>query len=66
MQMSCDNDCTRAGWIEYNSLGGVYDIHISVEPDTDMDSTFLAFDHDEQEMIRLNGWLFTFEQIKES
>lgn len=64
--MACDNDCTRSGWIEYNSIGGIYDIHISVAPDTDMDSTFLAFDHDEQEMVRLNGWLFIFEMIKES
>lgn len=58
-----DAECTRQGWIEYMADAGGFDLHISVHPDADLDDTFLAFDHDEQEMIKINGWLFTLEQI---
>ena len=60
--MTCDADCTRAGWVEYiaSYVGG--DLHISVAPDTDLDGDIHAFCHDEQEMIIVHGWLFTFEE----
>lgn len=57
MRMTCDADCTRAGWVEALIEMGPYSLHISRAPDADTDSTFAAFCHDEQEMIRVNGWL---------
>lgn len=39
------------------------DLHISVKPDTDLDDCFKAYCHDTCEMIRVNGWLFTFEEV---
>ena len=54
--MTCDNDCTRAGWREallFNDAGE--DIHVSFPPETDLDDWFPAFSHDEQEMIRVFG-----------
>ena len=32
-----------------------------VKPGTDFDTRFKAWDRDEQEFIRVNGWLFTIE-----
>lgn len=62
---TCDNDCTRMGWEEYflSSLYG-HEIHVSVPPGTDLDTSYLAFNHDEQEMIRVNGWLFAATSIE--
>lgn len=58
-----DACCTRMGWIEYLADADGFDLHISAHPDADLDGTFLAFDHDEQEMIKINGWLFTFDEV---
>jgi len=33
-------------------------LYLLVKPDTDFDSTFKAWDTDEQEYIYVNGWLF--------
>ena len=33
-----------------------------VEPDTDLDSRFKAWDTEEQEWLYVNGWLFSFEE----
>ena len=52
-----DNECTMMGWTEYFIELGGYELHISVAPDTDLDSAFIAFDHDEQEILRVKGWL---------
>lgn len=63
--MTSDADCTRNGWHEligYNMTDGT-DIHVSVAPETDLDSTFTAFWHDEQEPITINGWLWTFDHL---
>lgn len=62
---TCDNDCTRMGWKEYflSSLYG-HEIHASVPPDTDLDDSFIAFSHDEQELIRVNGWLFAAVEVE--
>ena len=57
MRMTCDNDCTRAGWIESIIHIGEYDLHVSYEPTADLADNFLAFCHDEQEMLKINGWL---------
>jgi len=39
-----------------------YDLRISVQPDADLDGTFSAWDNDMEEMIRINGWMWTFEE----
>ena len=38
-----------------------FDLYLLIKPGTDLDSTFRAWDTDEQELIAVNGWLFTFE-----
>lgn len=40
---------------------GAIELCLLVEPDTDLDSRFKAWDRDEQEFIRVNGWLFIIE-----
>ena len=37
-----------------------FDLYLLIKPGTDLDSTFRAWDTDEQELIAVNGWLFTF------
>lgn len=49
--------------LELYGYASAVDLHISVEPDTDLDSRFKAYDHDEDEMIMVNGWNFTFDQV---
>jgi len=65
MIMTCDNDCTMAGWIESIIHIGEYDLHVSYDPEEDMDGTFHAFCHDEQEMIAINGWLIDDIELQE-
>lgn len=65
MQMTCDNDCTRAGWQEYILVSDSHELHVSTAPDADLDGEFLAFCHDTQEMIKVNGWLFSIEDIED-
>ena len=55
----CDNDCVAMGWVEYTAEILYSDLHISVPPDSDFDDTFLAFCHDGQEMLCINGSLVT-------
>lgn len=55
-----DACCTRMGWIEYTATAGCSDLHFSVHPETDLDGTFMAFCHDGQEMIRVNGWNLSY------
>lgn len=63
MIMTCDNDCTRAGWTEALIVIGQYDLHISYAPETGLDNRFKAFCHDEQEMIIINGWMIENVEI---
>jgi hypothetical protein len=63
MNPQSDNCCTRMGWIEYMVCAGASDIHVSVEPDADIDGMFRAFSHDDQEMIVISGWNVTLEAI---
>lgn len=44
--------------------GADLDLHLLIKPDTDLDGTFKAFCTDEQELIMVSGWLFTFEQVQ--
>ena len=36
-----------------------HQLYMLVRPDTDYDDCFEAYDTDNQEFIRVNGWLFT-------
>ena len=54
-----DNDCTELGWREYLVYMGEYELHVSICPCCDLDGTFRAFCHDEQELLNINGWLVT-------
>lgn len=59
-----DNCCTRMGWIE--AFAAPYsgtELHISYPPEADLDDTFKAFCHDEQEMIIIKGWLTEINPI---
>lgn len=36
-------------------------LELLIDPDTDLDSTFLAFDRNESQMLHVHGWNFTIE-----
>lgn len=38
-----------------------YDHYLLIKPDADLDSRFLCYDTDQHEWIRINGWLYAFE-----
>ena len=59
-----DNCCTRMGWIEKMVWIGGYELHISHKPDADLDDTVWCFDHAEQEMLIVSGWLGDWEEIE--
>lgn len=40
------------------------ELHILVRPKTDLSDTFKAWDCDAQEYIRINGWLFTYDEAR--
>ena len=59
-----DNCCTSMGWVECMIDDGAQELHISHSPDADLDGTFFVFCHDEQEMLRVNGWqISSYERI---
>lgn len=39
--------------------GDTMTLEVMVKPDADLGDRFAAFDLDNQEMIQINGWLFT-------
>ncbi len=41
-----------------------HSVHILVQPDTDLDDSFKAYDADNCEMIRINGWNWSFERCE--
>lgn len=59
-----DNTAILSGYTrEVLAEGGAYSLHLFIRPDADLDGTFEAYNADECEFIRVNGWLFTFEAI---
>ena len=57
-----DNTAILEGFTEDTmAFSDNVDLHILIRPGTDLDDRFKAWDCDEQEWIRVNGWLFTFE-----
>tara|TARA_B110000902_G_scaffold168701_1_gene192302 strand:+ start:304 stop:468 length:165 start_codon:yes stop_codon:yes gene_type:complete len=53
------------GWIEKMVWIGGYELHISHKPDADLDDTVWCFDHAEQEMLIVSGWLGDWEEIED-
>ena len=46
---------------EITADGGPHTLFLLVEPDADLDGRYRAFDHDAQEWLWVNGWLFIHE-----
>lgn len=64
---TCDNECTLMGWTEAMVETGFYSLHISHDPDADLDGRFKAFCHDTQEGLYINGWMIDhYELIAEA
>jgi hypothetical protein len=60
-----DNTAILAGYTqEYMAECTACDLHIFVKPDTDLDGQFKAYDADNCEFVRLNGWLWSFERAE--
>ena len=60
-----DNTATIAGYtqeIVASSPQG-FDLYLLVKPGTDFEDTFRAWDTDNQEWVRVNGWLFQVETV---
>lgn len=61
-----DNIAVLEGFTrEVVATSQVVDLFLLVKPDTDFDDVFKAWDMDEQEFIRVNGWLFRFDDMEE-
>lgn len=50
---------TRAIWAESDD----YTLSLLVKPDADIEGTFRAWDQDESEWLKVNGWLFSIEDV---
>lgn len=50
--------------VQADSENGVYSHELLVQPDADLDGSFVAFDVDAGELITLNGWLYLIEDIE--
>ena len=61
-----DNVAILQGYtLEVMALSGGFDLHLFVNPDSDLDGVFKAYDADMCEFIRVNGWLFSFDVIEQ-
>ena len=62
-----DNIATLRGFTRYVLADSDQaSLHLLIRPDTNLDSTFRAWDTDEQTWIKVNGWLFTIEDIEQT
>lgn len=62
MSIDNENEARMNGYTEeYLADCDMASCQILVRPGTDLDSTFKAYDADNCEMLRINGWLWTFE-----
>jgi hypothetical protein len=63
--MGGDNVAVLAGFTrEVLADAGSVSLHLFIDPATDMDSRFKAWDADACEWIRVDGWLFSFEDAE--
>lgn len=59
-----DNVAVLDGFTEqYMAYCDICDLFILVEPGTDFDTRFKAWNSDEQEYVWINGWLWRLERI---
>lgn len=58
-----DNECSELGWVEYIVSDLFVNFHVSAPQDADLDDEIFVFNHDEQEMIRVQGWALDWERI---
>lgn len=60
-----DNEAVMMGYTKH-ILGDCDQCSIAmlIKPDTDYDSSFKAFDTDNQEWITVHGWLWAFEDAE--
>lgn len=59
-----DNTAILAGYTqEWLGECDQCDMHLFTKPDVDLDGTFKAYDADNCEWVRVNGWLWTFEPV---
>lgn len=49
--------------VEVFATSSEVDLELMVRPGTDFDGTFKAWDIANQEMLRVNGWLFIIEEV---
>lgn len=49
--------------VEVFATSSEVDLELMVRPGTDFDGTFEAWDIANQEMLRVNGWLFIIEEV---
>jgi hypothetical protein len=57
-----DNVAVLDGYTrEIMLTSGAIELYLMVKPGVDLDSCFKAWDTDQQEFIRVNGWLFEVE-----
>ena len=55
-----DHIATVKGYTrEVTAVSADNELYLLVKPDTDFDATFRAWDTDNQEFIRVNGWLYS-------
>lgn len=60
-------DAKEAGYTEeYEAESGDHSMSMTilVQPDTDLDGAFRAWDVDNAEFVNLNGWNWTFERVE--
>lgn len=58
-----DNVAVMAGYTEaVMAIGPDHELYLLVKPGTDFESTFKAWDTDNQEWLMVNGWMYQFEK----
>jgi len=58
------NGAVLAGYTKHvTASAGSIELDILIKPDVDLDDSFTAFCLDENELIRVDGWNFTFEEV---
>lgn len=63
---NCDNAAVMQGYTRHMMVEGDHGGFAAlIKPDTDLDSSFRAFDTDNQEWVTVNGWLCTITDCEE-
>jgi hypothetical protein len=58
-----DNEAVSLGYTRHViASSDQHEFACLIQPDADLDDVVKVFNTDDQEWLRLNGWLFTFEE----